>query len=58
MKQYRIVYEDKSVEYVEAYGCHRDGKRVIFDKGNHKTLVVSGVKRVEELWDDKEGGAE
>ena len=53
MKQYRIVYNDKSVEYIEAYGCHREGAKVTFDLGHHKTFVANGVKHVEELWDDR-----
>ena len=58
MKQYRIIYEDKSIEYIEAYGCRRHGKQVTFDMGHRKTYVVNNVKQVEELWDEKKGGEE
>ena len=49
MIQYEIIYNDKTTEYIEAYGYHRNGKRFVFDIGHGNTYIVSNVKAVRML---------
>ena len=46
MNTYQITYNDKSSEYVEAYGWKQDGKRYVFDIGHGASFVAVNVKRV------------
>ena len=50
MKNYMVVFTDKSYEIVEAYACHSEGKgKYIFDIGHKKTLKFKDVASVKDL---------
>ena len=49
MKTYLITYNDKTTEYVEAYGVKKEGMHYVFDIGHGNKYVVSNVKRVEAM---------
>ena len=46
MKQYQVIYADKSSEYIDAYGYTRHGKTYVFDLGHGAQRTVSNVVAV------------
>jgi len=51
MKQYYVIYKDKSFEYVDAYGYKNENGRYIFDTGHGSTYQITAdlVKSIEVL---------
>ena len=49
MKQYQVIYADKSTEYIFAYGYTRHGGMYVFDLGHGARRTVHNVRSVFEL---------